>query len=147
MKKALAMALAIMCVLALAGCGTNPAAEVSAWMQDLKAKDISEVQVWNMSTAEDLKKVLTKEETAELVALLNALTEADFEENSELAGGTAEFGVALKIDGKEYNINQSFDSRGALEVEYGEKLWWIDNDALTDFVKSVAAVDSFNAAA
>ena len=74
MKKALAMALAIMCVLALAGCGTNPAKEVLPWMQNLKADDISEVQVWNMSTAEDLKKVLTKEETAELVAVRRPVT-------------------------------------------------------------------------
>lgn len=147
MKKALAMAFAIMCVLALAGCGTNPAKEVLPWMQNLKADDISEVQVWNMSTAEDLKKVLTKEETAELVALLNALTEENFTDNSEFVGGTAEFGVTLKIDGKYYNINQSIDPRGDLEVGYGEKLWWIDNDALTDFVKSVTAVESFDTAA
>lgn len=147
MKKALAMALAIMCVLALAGCGTNPAKEVLPWMQNLKADDISEVQVWNMSTAEDLKKVLTKEETAELVSLLNALTEENFTDNSEFVGGTAEFGVTLKIDGKYYNINQSIDPRGDLEVGYGEKLWWIDNDALTDFVKSVTAVESFDTAA
>lgn len=37
--------------------------------------------------------------------------------------------------------------RGDLEIQYGEKLWFIDNDALTDFVKNVTAVDSFNAAA
>ena len=147
MKKALAMALAIMCVLALAGCGADPAQEVCSWMQSLKAEDISEVQVWNMSTTEDLRAELTQEQTAELVSLLNALTKDNFTDNSEFVGGTAEFGVALKIDGKYYNINQSIDPRGALEVGYGEKLWWIDNDALTDFVKSVTAVDSFNAAA
>lgn len=147
MKKALAMALAIMCVLALAGCGADPAEEVCSWMQSLKAEDISEAMAWNMSTTEELRAELTQEQTAELVSLLNALTEENLTDNSRFVGGTAEFGVALKIDGKYYNINQSIDPRGALEVGYGEKLWWIDNDALTDFVKSVTAVESFDTAA
>lgn len=147
MKKALAMVLAIMCVLALAGCGADPAEAVCSWMQNLKADDISETLAWNMSTTEDLRAELTQEQTAELVSLLNALTEENFTDNSEFVGGTAEFGVTLKIDGKYYNINQSIDPRGDLEVEYGEKLWWIDNDALTDFVKSVTAVESFDTAA
>lgn len=37
--------------------------------------------------------------------------------------------------------------RGDLEIQYGEKLWFIDNDALTDFVRSVTEVESFDAAA
>lgn len=147
MKKALAMVLAIMCVLALAGCGADPAEAVCSWMQNLKADDISETLAWNMSTTEDLRAELTQEQTAELVSLLNALTEDNFTDNSEFVGGTAEFGVTLKIDGKYYNINQSIDPRGDLEVGYGEKQWWIDNDALTDFVKSVTAVESFDTAA
>ena len=147
MKKALAMALAIMCVLALAGCGTNPAKEVLPWMQNLKADDISEVQVWNMSTAEDLKKVLTKEETAELVALLNALSEDDFQDNSALRGSTPDYGMDIVVDGEHIGIWPSGSSReGALRTDCkGE--WFIDNDALTDFVRSVTAVESFDAAA
>ncbi len=37
--------------------------------------------------------------------------------------------------------------RGDLEIQYSEELWFIDNDALTDFVKSVTAVESFDTAA
>lgn len=117
MKKALAMALAIMCVLALAGCGTNPAKEVLPWMQNLKADDISEVQVWNMSTAEDLKKVLTKEETAELVALLNALTEDDFQDNSALRGSTPDYGMDIVVDGESTSVSGRPDRHGKAHCE------------------------------
>lgn len=147
MKKALAMALAIMCVLALAGCGTNPAKEVLPWMQNLKADDISKVEVWNMSGSTDLRAELTQEQTDELVSLLNALTEDDFQDNSALRGTTPDYGMDIVVYGERIGIWPSGSSRdGALRTDCkGE--WFIDNDALTDFVKSVTAVESFDTAA
>lgn len=147
MKKALAMALAIMCVLALAGCGANPAKEVLPWMQNLKADDISKVEVWNMSGSTDLRAELTQEQTDELVSLLNALTEDDFQDNSALRGSTPDYGMDIVVDGEHIGIWPSGSSRdGALRTDCkGE--WFIDNDALTDFVKSVTAVESFDTAA
>lgn len=147
MKKALAMALAIMCVLALAGCGADPAEEVCSWMQSLKAEDISEVEIWNRSGNTELRAELTQEQTAELVSLLNALTEDDFQDNSALRGTTPDYGMDIVVDGEHIGIWPSGSSRdGALRTDCkGE--WFIDNDALTDFVKSVTAVESFDTAA
>lgn len=147
MKKALAMALAIMCVLALAGCGADPAKEALSWMQNLKADDISKVEIWNRSGNTELRAELTQEQTAELVSLLNALTEDDFQDNSALRGTTPDYGMDIVVDGEHIGIWPSGSSRdGALRTDCkGE--WFIDNDALTDFVKSVTAVESFDTAA
>lgn len=147
MKKVLAMALAIMCVLALAGCGADPAKEALPWMQSLKADDVSKVEVWNRSGSTDLRAELTQEQTVELVSLLNALTEDDFQDNSALRGTTPDYGMDIVVDGEHIGIWPSGSSRdGALRTDCkGE--WFIDNDALTDFVKSVTAVESFDTAA
>lgn len=141
MKKFAALILAAVCILSLAACSAKPEKEICIWMHDLKAEDITTVSVWSMNIDKETLTVLSTEKTAELVSLLNKLTDDSFTENSECVGGTPEYGIVLEIDGEYFCINQSIAPPGALETEYGDKLWWIDNDALTDFVKSVCKAD------
>lgn len=140
MKKFAALILAAVCILSLAACSAKPEKEICIWMHDLKAEDITTVSVWSMNIDKETLTVLSTEKTAELVSLLNKLTDDSFTENSECVGGTPEYGIVLEIDGEYFCINQSIAPPGALETEYGDKQWWIDNDALTDFVKSVCKV-------
>ncbi len=141
MKKFAALILAAVCILSLAACSAKPEKEICIWMHDLKAEDITTVSVWSMNIDKETLTVLSTEKTAELVSLLNKLTDDSFTENSECVGGTPEYGIVLEIDGEYFCINQSIAPPGALETEYGDKQWWIDNDALTDFVKSVCKAD------
>lgn len=140
MKKFAALILAAVCILSLAACSAKPEKKICIWMHDLKAEDITTVSVWSMNIDKETLTVLSTEKTAELVSLLNKLTDDSFTENSECVGGTPEYGIVLEIDGEYFCINQSIAPPGALETEYGDKQWWIDNDALTDFVKSVCEV-------
>lgn len=140
MKKFAALILAAVCILSLAACSAKPEKEICIWMHDLKAEDITTVSVWSMNIDKETLTVLSTEKTAELVSLLNKLTDDSFTENIECVGGTPEYGIVLEIDGEYFCINQSIAPPGALETEYGDKQWWIDNDALTDFVKSVCEV-------
>lgn len=140
MKKFAALILAAVCILSLAACSAKPEKEICIWMNDLKAEDITTVSVWSMNIDKETLTVLSTEKTAELVSLLNKLTDDSFTENSECVGGTPEYGIVLEIDGEYFCINQSIAPPGALETEYGDKLWWIDNDELTSFVKSVCEV-------
>lgn len=141
MKKFAALILAAVCILSLAACSAKPEKEICIWMHDLKAEDITTVSVWSMNIDKETLTVLSTEKTAELVSLLNKLTDDSFTENSECVGGTPEYGIVLEIDGEYFCINQSIAPPGALETEYGDKLWWIDNDELTSFVKSVCKAD------
>lgn len=136
MKRFTALILAAVCMLLLSACSNDPA----KWAHELKADNINDVEVWNMYSEGDVTTALTAEKKSELVSLLNRLTDDSFTENSECVGGTPEYGIVIKIDGENYAINQSISPGGELEMEYGGKLWWIDNNALTDFVKGVTTL-------
>ncbi len=140
MKKFAALILAAVCILSLASCSAKREKEICIWTHDLKAEDITSALAWSWDGENDVQNYLSQDETAELVSLLNKLTDDSFTENSECVGGTPEYGIVLEIDGEYFCINQSIAPQGALETEYGDKLWWIDNDELTDFVKSVCKV-------
>lgn len=141
MKKFAALILAAVCILSLAACSAKPEKEICIWMHDLKAEDITTVSVWNMYGDKETLTVLSTDKTAELVSLLNKLTDDSFTENSEHAGITEAFGILIEIDGERYKLNQADAPLGSLEFgRSGDTAWWIDNDELTDFVKSVCEV-------
>lgn len=141
MKKFAALILAAVCILSLAACSAKPEKEICIWMHDLKAEDITTVSVWSMNIDKETLTVLSTEKTAELVSLLNKLTDDDFAENSEHAGITESFGILIEIDGERYKLNQADAPLGSLEFgRSGDTAWWIDNDELTSFVKSVCKV-------
>ncbi len=141
MKKFAALILAAVCILSLAACSAKPEKEICIWMHDLKAEDITTVSVWSMNIDKETLTVLSTEKTAELVSLLNKLTDDDFAENSEHAGITEAFGILIEIDGERYKLNQADAPLGSLEFGIsGDTAWWIDNDELTSFVKSVCEV-------
>lgn len=141
MKKFTALILAAVCILSLAACSAKPEKEICIWMHDLKAEDITTVSVWSMNIDKETLTVLSTEKTAELVSLLNKLTDDDFAENSEHAGITEAFGILIEIDGERYKLNQADAPLGSLEFGIsGDTAWWIDNDELTSFVKSVCEV-------
>lgn len=141
MKKFAALILAAVCILSLAACSAKPEKEICIWMHDLKAEDITTVSVWSMNIDKETLTVLSTEKTAELVSLLNKLTDDDFAENSEHAGITEAFGILIEIDGERYKLNQADAPLGSLEFgRSGDTAWWIDNDELTSFVKSVCEV-------
>lgn len=134
MKKLIAFVLALVCVLSLAGY-SNAKGKVWDWAQSVKQEDISAAIPWSEGNSFE---PLNDEEALELVTLLNKLTKADFTENKELTGGTPTFGIQIDIASKTYYINESIHPNGALEMNYNEKMWLIDNEALSGFIQKVA---------
>lgn len=102
------------------------------WAKSLTVDNAAEAYVWNLSTQTQAPSFFTDDELAEAVALINALEKDDFTENAELVGGTPEYGLALSYG--DYQLNQSIDPRGSLEMTYKGSQWWIDSDALAEFV-------------
>ncbi len=136
MKRLAALILAAVFLLSLAAC-SNGAAE---WAQELKAEDIDSAMAWSWDGENDVQNYLGEEETAELVSLLNKLPDDAFTENTENAGITPSFGILIEIDGKYCKLNEADAPSGSLQLSRGDTQWWIDNDELTSFVKSVCRV-------
>ncbi len=127
------MLLLLTFVLAMAGCGSgNQKGDPWVWVQALKADDISSVAIWYDN---EEQVALSPDEIAKLITLLNDLKQSDFTENEELTGGTPAYGVQITTADDTYYINEAIAPSGTLEIKYGEKMWWIDNEALSSFIK------------
>ena len=127
MKKLMAFVLMLVCVLGLAGC-SGRTATVWNWAKNVKQEDINAVTPWSDG------------KTLELITLLNKLTKDSFIENKELSGGTPTFGIQIDIASNTYNINDSIHPNGALEMNYNEKQWLINDEDLLSFIQKVAGV-------
>ena len=138
MKKCIAFALAMICVLSLVGCSNkeaNKEATVWGWAQGLNQKDITSATPWSQGKTFD---ALNGAERRELVRLLNKLTKDSFTENENLAGGTPLFGIEIVIGSATYHINEYNGPNGRLEmVRYNEKQWIIDDTALFAFIQEI----------
>ena len=137
MKRVTAFVFTLFFVLSLVECG-NKEIMVWDWAQGLSQEDIASAALWRVDMASES---LNKEETLTLVTLLNKLTKDSFTENKDLAGITPTFGIGITIASETYYINEADGPYGSLEIEYNEKMWWIDNAELYDFVQRVAATD------
>ena len=138
MKKCIAFALAMICVLSLVGCSNKEAnneATVWGWAQGLNPKDITSATPWSQDKTFE---ALNSAERRELVRLLNKLTKDSFTENENLAGGTPLFGIEIVIGSATYHINEYNGPNGRLEmVRYNEKQWIIDDTALFSFIQEI----------
>jgi len=108
---------------------------VSAWIwtSNLSAGDVEAVSVWYMTDDGYGETVLSEDEESEFFRLLNSIPETAFTDNKEFAGITPEYGFIITHKGVPHHINQvGFPS---LEMSYGRKLWWIDNDKLYSFLE------------
>ena len=108
------------------------------WMQRLYFEDIRSAAAW-AHVPEWEQRELADDELAKLLFLLSKLDRDDFTKNRQLAGGTPEFGLVIKTETATYRINQSIAPDGEMEISRlgDDGLWWIDEDELADFVKSV----------
>ena len=104
------------------------------WAQRLTCEDIT--SAIPQSEFQKLE-ALDDAQTIELVALLNGLTKENFTHNRHLRGGTPTYRLELNIGSEIYYLNESIAPDGALEMEYNGKQWWIDSEALSNFVKRV----------
>ena len=138
MKKLIAFVCAMAFVLSLVGCG-NTERMVWDWTQGLSQEDIACVTPWNDDPwlEDNAFEALNHAEILTLVVLLNKLTKDSFTENKNLAGITPTFGIGIMIASETYYINEADSPWGSLEIKYNEKMWWIDNAELLDFVQSV----------
>lgn len=138
MKKCIAFALAMICVLSLVGCSNkeeNKEATVWGWAQGVNQKDITSATPWSQDKTFE---TLDGAERRELVKLLNKLTKDSFTENENLAGGTPLFGIEIVIGSATYHINEYNGPNGRLEmVRYNEKQWIIDDTALFAFIQEI----------
>lgn len=133
MKKLIGLVLTLVCVLSLVGC-SNEEATVWGWAQGLNQEDIVRATPW---CEDNTFEALNGAQTLDLVMLLNKLSKDSFTENKDLVGGTPTFGIQIDIASETYYINESISQDGALEIKYNEKMWWIDNTELFDFVQRV----------
>lgn len=139
MKRILLIILSLTCVLALAGCSDSKA-NVWNWVQELDPEDIDSAQMWNNTAGDWIEKPLDDGQIQELVALLNALPQDSFTYNKHNRGGTSTYGIRICIASETFHLHQANGPHGSLEMEFEEKLWWIDNEALSDFVQKVTGV-------
>ena len=134
-KMALCTLIAVAVIVAAAvGCTFTGAKEADTpwnWAQSLTAADITAASLHGSGVP------LTAEETAELVRLLNTLEEKSFQENAQSSGSDQTYGVTLQTHDGQYNINGSAAPAGSLEMSYGDKQWWIDAKALSDFIAQI----------
>lgn len=137
-KKVIAVILALIFVSGLTGCSEKKP-PVYDWAQGVNQEDITSVTLWRQDEAFE---PLNDTETLELVTLLNKLTENSFTENKHLRGGTPNFGIEIVTALETYYLNEANGPNGALELSYDEKLWWIDNEELFDFVQRVTDTKS-----
>ena len=107
-------------------------------MQRLIKEDIRSAAAW-AHVPEWEQRELADDELSKLLFLLRDLDRDDFTKNGQLAGGTPEYGLVIETETATYYINQSIAPDGEMEISrLGEDgLWWIDEDELADFVKSV----------
>lgn len=137
-KMALYTLIAVVVIVAtVVGCTFTGAKKTNTpwnWAQNLTSEDIASVELWS-----DKGNVsLTDGERADFVRILNALEMKDFTENTQLTGGTPTYGLTVQTANGEYHINESIAPSGSLEmVGYGDKQWWIDNDALAEFIRTL----------
>ncbi len=138
MKKCIAFALAMICVLSLVGCSNkeaNKEATVWGWAQGLNQKDITSATPWSQGKTFE---ALNGAERRELVRLLNKLTKDSFTENENLTGGTPLFGIEIVIGSATYYINEYNGPNGKMEMGmYNEKQWIIDDTALFAFIQEI----------
>ena len=138
MKRLTAFVLVVLSVFAFVGCSGNEE-KVWQWAQNLTQEDIiSAIPRSGVDSDECIEfEPLNDAETLELVTLLNGLTKDSFTENKDLRGITPTFHLEIKIGSETYYINEANAPDGVLEMKYQEKQWWIDDAALTEFVKKV----------
>lgn len=139
---------ALLCVAAL--CLLAALAAFRYWLSkpqlNFRREEIVSASPWSMRR-EDQKafggwiemQPLSDEEVEELITLLNGLPRSAFTENRYLRGGTPEYGIYIDTGDaraeRHFTLNESIDPRGDLEINYGEKQWWIDDPALSAFVR------------
>ena len=143
MKKIISFFLAAVCLLGLVGCSNNESS-VWAWTQGLTQEEIVCATPWNQDkiNQDDAFAPLDEQEILELVTLLNKLTKDSFTHNKHLQGGSPSYGLEITMDSETYHLNQANGPHGTLEVSYNEKLWWIDDGELSDFVQRVTTEDT-----
>lgn len=103
-----------------------------SWAQELRQDSIVSAVSWS---GNDNIEALDVDEINELISLMNRLKKSDFTENKRSAGGTPEYGLRVETADGIYYLNQT----NSIEMGYADRLWWIDNDDLTDFIKNTAA--------
>jgi len=141
MKRFLSLLFVLACILALSGCSGSKE-KVWSWAQGLEAKDVSSAQMWNNTTGDFIEKPLDDAQILELITLLNDLPQDSLTYNKHNRGGTSTYGIKINTASETFYLNQANGPSGSLEIEYEEKLWWIDNEALSDFVLKVTGAAS-----
>ena len=139
MKRILLLVLTLTCVLTLAGCSGSKV-KVWNWAQAINAADILSAQMWNRSAGDFIEKPLDDSQIIELVTLLNSLPQESFTHNKHNRGGTPTYGIRINIATETIHLNQANGPCGSLEMKYDEKLWWIDDEALSGFVQKITGI-------
>ncbi|HHX36737.1 MAG TPA: M56 family metallopeptidase [Clostridiaceae bacterium] len=109
------------------------------WASGVNQNTLYSAEAWSGSSFY----VLSYDETQELSQLINVLDKGSFTENTELVGGTPEYGIIINVEDTKYNLNESIAPAGSLEMEYEGKMWWIDSEELNSFILNV--VDNLSA--
>ena len=124
--------IAVVAVICIAACllFADPKGEKPwTWANDLSVDAVDEIEYWGSR-----EYTLDGEQTKEVVKLINALNRFDFKENVHLQGSTPTSGITLKCGESVYHIN----SYGQLEMIYGEKQWWINDEKLTEYIAALS---------
>jgi len=108
------------------------------WSRSVILDSCDSIEIWYNSAQDGYPRTISlpipSEETAGLNSILTILRKDAFTLNTENAGITPGYGLALTLNGKSVYINEADSPGGNFEMEYGGQLWWIDSPELEDFV-------------
>lgn len=143
----------------LAGCGKKEATTPWEWAQGLEEGDIESAVFWcsaeyyeqnaddddeEATAAEDTELELNSKRTEKLLSSLISLKKSDFTEISK-DNASALYGINVKMaNGDVYEIKQSAEDDGTLQMNYADKEWRIDSTTLRVFVESFLGSNEYS---
>lgn len=117
--------------------------ELYEWMHAISFDKESQVHLWVYSPYAETtdwchgeKIPLSDDKVREFEDALYQISKKELVLNQDNAGGTPEWGIGFTLNGEDFHLDEAYAPGGALEVGFDNRQWWIDNEKLTQLLKS-----------
>lgn len=146
-KKHILWSAAVVIVLGVLVAGyflTRPSTrELYAWMQGISFDSQSEVHLWVYSPYAETecwghgeKIPLSEDKVHEFEDALHQIDQKELTLNEHNTGGTPEWGISFTWNGEDFHMDEADAPGGSLQVGFADRQWWIDNEKLTQLVRT-----------